>query len=209
MRVSGLDISLTSTGVAIVDDTAAETIRTTRVRSEPANRADGLKPDLEQRSERITGIRRSVLRLIGDSSGSSTGGPILLRMPDLVVIEGPSYASPQGAHEIGWNWGSIVDMCRSAGIPVVEVSPPQVKQYATGSGATSGKNKVEKHHVIAAVRANYGDQAAHITSSDEADALILAAIGCRYLGHPIESAALPPENLRALKKIRWPERKLV
>lgn len=206
MKVAGIDISLGSTGLAIIDDTAIETIKTTRVLSEPAKRTDGLKPDLDQRSERIIRICGRVHTLLGGVPKGIRGIP---RYPDLVVVEGPSYGSAQGAHEIGWNWGSIVDMCRAAGIPVVEVSPPQVKQYATGSGATSGKNKVTKEMVIAAVQANYGDAGASIRQNDEADALILAAIGARHLGRPIEGTPPTPAQLGALKKIRWPERTLL
>lgn len=206
MKVVGLDISLASTGVAIIDDTAIETIRTTRVLSEPVKRADGQSPTLDQRSERIIRICERVHQLIGGVPYGIRGIP---RYPELVVVEGPSYGSPHGAHEIGWNWGSIVDMCRAAGIPVVEVSPPQVKQYATGSGATSGRNKVTKEMVIAAVQANYGDAGTAIRQNDEADALVLAAIGARYLGRPIEGHPLPAANLAALKKIRWPERTLI
>lgn len=205
MRVAGLDISLGSTGVAIIDDTQVETVKVTRVLSEPAKRLDGLTPSLDERSDRIVRVRNRVQQLLG---GVPSGVRGIARFPELVVVEGPSYGSPQGAHEIGWNWGSVVDMLRLNGIPVVEVSPPQVKQYATGSGATSGKNKVSKEMVIAAVQARYGDAGASIRQNDEADALVLAAIGARYLGHPIESTPPSPAHLAALKKIRWPERTL-
>lgn len=205
MRVAGLDISLGSTGVAIIDDTQVETVKVTRVLSEPAKRLDGQAPSLDERSDRIVRVRNRVVQLLGGLPSGVRGIP---RFPELVVVEGPSYGSPQGAHEIGWNWGSIVDVLRLNGIPVVEVSPPQVKQYATGSGATSGPNKVTKEMVIAAVQARYGDAGASIRQNDEADALILAAIGARYLGHPIEGAPPSPAHLAALKKIRWPERTL-
>jgi crossover junction endodeoxyribonuclease RuvC len=199
VRVAGLDISMTSTGVALVDDGNVDAIQTCRVASAPTRRADGNTPTLADRHDRLMRVEDRIANLLG-----------LDRWPELVLVEGPSLGSAgQQQHESAGNWHRIVRRLHVAGVLVAEVSPLQVKQYATGSGATSGPNKVTKDKVIAAVRANYGDYAAHITSNDEADALILAAIGCRYLGHPIESVALPPENLRALKKIRWPERKLV
>lgn len=206
MKVGGLDISLRSTGVAIIDDTSVGTITTTRVLSEPVKRADGLSPTLEQRRDRLAIGRARIVQLLG---GVPTGVRGIARMPELVIVEGPSYGSPQGAHEMGGNWWLLVDQLLGLGVPVVEVSPPQVKQYGTGSGATSGKNKVTKEMVIAAVQANYGDAGAAIRQNDEADALLLAAIGARYLGRPIEGHPLPAANLAALKKIRWPERTLL
>jgi crossover junction endodeoxyribonuclease RuvC len=208
VKVAGLDISLTSTGLALVDDMEIDSIRTQRVLSAPVKPADGSTPTLAHRQDRLMGVEDRIAWALGQNRHGARG---IDRWPDLVLVEGPSLGSTGGQqmHESAGNWHRIVRRLHVAGVLVAEVTPSQVKQYATGSGATSGKNKVEKHHVIAAVRANYGDYAAHITSNDEADALILAAIGCRYLGHPIESAPLPPENLRALKKIRWPERKLV
>jgi hypothetical protein len=208
VRVAGLDISMTSTGVALVDDGKVDAIQTCRVASAPAKRPDGNTPTLLDRHERLMRVEDRIAALLGECPPGTRG---IDRLPELVLVEGPSLGSirQQQVHESAGNWHRIVRRLLVAGVMVAEVSPPQVKQYATGSGATSGPNKVTKDMVIAAVRANYGDYAAHITSNDEADALILAAIGCRYLGHPIESVALPPENLRALKKIRWPERKLV
>lgn len=208
MRVGGLDLSLAATGLAVIDDDplpGMPTILVRTIKSAPAQRADGRTPSLAERVERLRRIEQRVIVLLGGCPPGTRG---VSRLPELVVVEGPSYGSPIGAHEMGGNWHRIVGRLFDLGIDVVEVSPPQVKQYATGSGATSGKNKVEKSDVIAAVRTGYGDIGSGITSSDEADALILAAIGARYLGTPIESAPLPAPNLSAMKKIRWPERTL-
>lgn len=198
MIVIGLDKSLASTGLAIIDDNATVPIVTYRIKSEPAKRADKLKPTIEQRHDRMKVVEDRIISLLGHR----------VRFPDLCLIEGPSYGSPQGAHEIGGSWWRIVDRLLSIGVPVAEATPGQVKQYATGSGATSGPNKVEKHHVIEAVQRQYGDVGAAIRQNDEADALILAAIGARHLGYPVESAPPSPAQLAALKKIRWPERTL-
>ncbi len=206
MKVAGLDISLRSTGVAIIDDREVATITTTRVLSEPVKRPDGLTPTLEQRRGRLSAINARVVQLLG---GVPAGVRGIARLPELVIVEGPSYGSPIGAHEMGGNWWMLVDHLFDLGCAVVEVSPPQVKQYGTGSGATSGKNKVTKEMVIAAVQQNYGDAGRAIRQNDEADALLLAAIGARYLGSPIEGHPLPAANLAALKKIRWPERTLL
>jgi len=206
MKVIGLDKSMTSTGLAVVDDTQTETIRVQRITSQPAKRDDGLKPSLQQRHDRMVMVEDRLMVLVGMCPPGTRG---ISRPPALVVIEGPAYAASQGAHDIGGSWWRVVNNLLRVGIPVAEVSPSQVKQYATGSGSTSGKTKVTKQMVIDAVRTNYGDAGSMITQTDEADALILAAIGCRYLGRPIESHPLPAANLAALKKIRWPERTLV
>jgi crossover junction endodeoxyribonuclease RuvC len=205
VRVAGLDLSIRSTGICLVDTSLTVPIRTCRVESEPAARVDGVKPSLLQRTERLASIRARVLQSIGDIPAESRD---IRRLPDLVIVEGPAIGAMSSAHDMSGNWWLIIDELTNHGVPVVEVSPAQVKQYATGSGSTSGKTKVTKTMVVEAVRTNYGDVARYITSNDEADALILAAIGCRYLGHPIESAPLPAPNLGALKKIRWPERTL-
>jgi crossover junction endodeoxyribonuclease RuvC len=47
-----------------------------------------------------------------------------------------------------------------------------------------------------------------VDGNDVADALVLAAIGCRHLGSPLEES-LPANHLAAMNKIRWPERTLV
>lgn len=195
MRVIGLDLSLSSTGVAIVDDIRTVPISVHRVLSQPAERPDGLRPSLDQRAIRLGSITDRIMFLIGSA--------------DLALVEGPAYGAPQGAHEIGWNWGMVVDRLVRAGVPVAEATPGQVKKYATGSGSTSGKTKVTKQMVIQAVQMRYGDVGRSITRTDEADALVLAAMCCRYLGRPLEGSSLPPANMAALKEIRWPERTLV
>jgi hypothetical protein len=56
--------------------------------------------------------------------------------------------------------------------------------------------------VLAAVVRRYPH--ADITGNDIADALVLAAMGARQLGFPIEES-LPQANQAALAKINWPE----
>ncbi|GMA22268.1 hypothetical protein GCM10025864_44320 [Luteimicrobium album] len=42
-----------------------------------------------------------------------------------------------------------------------------------------------------------------ITGNDEADALILAAMGARHLGHPIDD--VPATHLAAMNGGQWPD----
>lgn len=206
MKVAGLDISLRSTGLAIVDDTQVVPIRTERIISEPIKRADGQPPSLQDRQNRLRHIEDRIMTRIGMGRPDLRGISLL---PDLVLVEGPSLGSTGGQmmHESAGNWHRIVRRLFDLGIEVAEVSPSQVKQYATGSGSTNGKTKVTKEMVISAVQAAYGDVGAAITKNDEADALVLAAMAARFLGRPIESSPLmPAANMAAFKKIRWPER---
>jgi crossover junction endodeoxyribonuclease RuvC len=208
VRVAGLDISLSSTGLAIIDDSDVVPITTRRITSQPVKRPDGLAPSLQDRQLRLRAIEDRIMVRLGMCPPGTRG---ISRLPDLVLVEGPSLGSFGGqmTHESAGNWHRIVARVFDLGIPVAEVSPPQVKQYATGSGSTQGKTKVTKEMVITAVNLRYGDVGAAIHQDDEADALVLAAMAARYLGHPIEGTPLPPANLAALKKIRWPERTLI
>ena len=42
-----------------------------------------------------------------------------------------------------------------------------------------------------------------VTNNNEADALVLAAMGARHLGRPIDD--MPKSHLTALDAVRWPE----
>lgn len=190
MRVAGWDLSMTSTGVCVIDGGIASLAR---VRSKPA-RADG-KPSLRQRHDRISVLERRIWDTTGLDEALSAC------WPDLIVVEGPSYGSVGGtAHDRSGLWHRVVKLPLSLGIDVVEVPPTNVKKYATGNGSA------DKDKVLAAVIRRYPD--VDVDGNDVADALVLAAIGYRHIAAPIE-ASLPANHLTALAKIRWPERTLV
>lgn len=109
MRVVGLDLSLTSTGVA--DD---EGTRSIRVKLEP------------NASETMRVVRlRTLSQLIGKACKGA----------DLVVIEGPGFNaaySPQ--HSLGELAGVVKVCLLQWGIPFVIVPSTQLKKYATGRG---------------------------------------------------------------------------
>ncbi|MDN5726076.1 MAG: hypothetical protein L0G99_09135, partial [Propionibacteriales bacterium] len=93
-------------------------------------------------------------------------------------------------------WWMIVSQLAVLGVPVVEVAPTSLKKYATGKG-NAGKDEV----ILRSAR-RYGN-AYPCSNNDEADAFILAAMGMRHLGHPIEDG-LPQVQVDALAKVRWP-----
>lgn len=110
MRVIGLDLSLTATGMS--DGTTTWLVRST-----------GHKGDqLDTRGTRLSGIRGQVLTACADA--------------DLVVLEGPSFGQARqgGQHDRAGLWWLIVADLLDRGTPVAEVPPAALKKYATGKG---------------------------------------------------------------------------
>jgi len=188
MRVAGLDLSMTSTGIAIVCKGA---IQLERVRSKPAR----TPATLEDRHRRIELIGDTVLaHLISDFDPDG--------WPDLVAVEQPAYSKTMGSmHDRSGLWWDIVGRLHKLRLPVVEVPPNTLKLYVTGKG------NAEKELMVATTIRRFPDVPTDI-GNDQADALGLASMAARHLGNPIEES-LPARNLQALDKIRWPERTLV
>jgi crossover junction endodeoxyribonuclease RuvC len=154
-RIVGIDVSLTSTGLAGPDG-----IR--RITSK-GHRGDSLA----DRSARLQYIARVI-------------EPYVYGV-DLVVIEQPAYNTPGGStHDRSGLWWLIVDRIHSLDLPapVVEVSPTARAKYATGKG-NAGKDAV-----LAAVVRRYG-HLADIDGNDVADAFVLRAMGMDAAGHPL------------------------
>lgn len=167
--VIGLDLSITRTGIAGADWTS--TIRTEK-------RAGGIDDDLR----RITKVRTDVLDLVRK------------RGAELIVVEGPSYAS-QGAghHTLAGLWWAVVGGLREWGYPVAVATPSALKKYG------SGKGNAAKSDVLVAVTRRFLWFAG---TADEADALVLCAMGCDHLGHPL--VVMPAVHREALVKVAWP-----
>jgi len=163
--VLGIDSSLTSTGVCRVKglharDDDGSVIDTWRVLSKP-----GTDRGPVGMSNRIAEIIAALDPHIAEA--------------DLVVLEGISFSSiGTGAHALHWLWGRIVDATVDRAVELRVVSPSQRMKYATGRGNAA------KDMVLAATIRRWPD--VDIDGNDTADALVLAAIGCRYLGLPID-----------------------
>lgn len=125
-RVAGIDVSLTSTGIATLGGTIAIPTK--------GKRADSII----DRRRRLRHITDTVLTEIGHV--------------DLAVIEGPvSYAQPGGSTwDRGGLWWLIVDGLIAREIPVAVMSPTARAKYATGNGAS------RKAAVMEAVQHRYG-----------------------------------------------------
>lgn len=115
MKIVGLDLSLTSTGVAVVSDCGYTT--------------NTLKPT-------TTGHQR--LRWLQQQISERT------LTATLVVIEGPSYGSTagqKGHHERAGLWWMVTHELWAWSIPTAIAPPAAVKRYATGKG-NAGKDEV-------------------------------------------------------------------
>lgn len=171
--VVGVDLSLTATGVAAAVGGTAK-VRT--VTSTPT------EDTIAARSIRLRAVAGALFNLARDA--------------DLVVIERPAFLSKTGAaHDRSGLWWLLVARLTGAGVPVAEVSPNTIKKYATGKGTA------DKDAVLAAVVRRYPD--VEVNTNNEADALILAALGARHVGEPLE-ATLPADRLAALSAVKWP-----
>ena len=182
--VIGLDMSLTSTGVAAV---AAGTLRVTlhRIRSK------GAKDDtFAARGHRLEQIAEDVQAAAQARAGT------------LVVIESPAYSRLTGhMHDRSGLWWLTVALMRDLGCDVVEVTPNARAKYGAGKGNAA------KDEVLAAMVRRFPDLA--VDGNDVADALILASMGIRWLGSPLEDAPgrVSPSKacLTAMDAVVWPE----
>jgi Holliday junction resolvasome RuvABC endonuclease subunit len=173
VKIVGIDPSLTSTGLAVIVDGRASV---DRLATNPCG--DTVEARVQRTARIVTSIRDWTLHA------------------DLVVIEGPSYSSGTGhAHDRAGLWWAIASRIVHDATPVA-VAPPACRAMLG-----TGRGNATKDAVLAAVIKRYPD--VEITGNDEADALVLAAAGSRWLGSPIDD--LPQTHLRAMAKIQWPE----
>lgn len=117
---------------------------------------------------------------------------------DLVVVEGPSYGSAagqKGHHERAGLWWLVTYDLWAAGVPVAVAAPAAVKKYATGRG------NAPKDAVLTSVVRRYRN--AEVTDNNEADALVLAAMGADHLGFPLTD--VPGGHRAALAAVAWPD----
>lgn len=174
--VAAIDLSLTSTGVAVVHSRIR--VLTHTVTSKPPK-----AETLRTRFDRMNAISKSILELVEPA--------------DVVGIESPAYAAAARSgklHDRSGLWWHVVSDLLDHGKQVVEVTPSSRCMYATGKG-NAGKDLV----LASAVRI-YKHIA--IEGNDQADAVVIAAMISRMLGEPIETGKVPETKLRALKKVR-------
>jgi len=174
-RVIGIDLSMTSTGLAVI---ANGTIETHTVKSKPD--AGTLRSFLARSHNIAAGIDEAVR----------------LHPSDLIVIEGMAFgAKSSSLDKIHAHWWLVVKhLCEYVDQEPVVITSGQRCKYATGKG------NAQKDIVLAAVLKRYPQ--ADPKGNDEADAVIFAAMGARHLGRPVEES-LPLVNLEAMEVVRW------
>lgn len=180
--IIAIDPSLTSTGLAVLGPSqeqpywAVRTIRSTPPVAPP-------NPALAQvrRMEKIVSQLRSSIQELAYGV-----------RPTYFVIEAPAFSRNNGmAHERAGLWWMIYQMAAGHGGPVLVVKPNLRAKYATGNGL-AGKDEV----LLAASRRYPG---VPMTNNNEADAVVLAAMGARILGTPVDQ--LPKTHLEAMKTL--------
>jgi hypothetical protein len=143
------------------------------------------KDTIAQRRTRMKHITDTVLTEVGDVH--------------LACVEGPSHHSVGGSvWDRGGLWWLIVDALCGRNIPVAVIPPMSRAKYATGNGGS------RKAAVLDAAQRRYG---AILPTDDEADALILRAMGLDWIGQPL--AEVPAGHRAALAGCQWPEREAV
>lgn len=163
LRVIGLDLSLTSTGVSdgtrhFAFHTASRTV-------------------LE---ERLSHLQTGIVRF-------AMGTPYGASRADLAVIEASSFGSSGPGHDelAGLRVLTRYRLYR-LGIPYVLVPPATLKKYTTGRGNAT------KDQMVAAMDALYGHGMASIVKAhgryDQTDAFALAAMGYDAMGQPLPLA---------------------
>lgn len=174
--VVGLDLSLTSTGIAVNGSGVAAWCGT--IKSEGKDREPW--PD---RYRRLADLTYRILAPIPVDA--------------LVVLEAPAYSRNTGkAFDRAGLWWMVYDMLAGTTRKVLPVEPTVRAKYATGKGTAS------KDAVLAAAVRRY--PSIEITGNDTADAVVLMAIGRRLLGEPIDDP-MPTLNLSALTTLSLPE----
>lgn len=179
MRITGIDYSLTSTGLVRIENGKLSAWANPRTKGK---RSD----TLADRSRRLFDLANTIVDFADTS--------------DVVVIEAPSYGSVgAGTFDRSGGWWLVVNALHADDVPVVLVSPQGRAKYGTGKGNS------KKDVVLSFVRERYTDWfGGRIPNDDVADALLLAAMGARQYGTPVEDWEMDDGMLAAMTAVLWP-----
>lgn len=176
MRVVGLDLSLTSTGIALEGGTAV------------------IDPAPRRGMDRIMWIRDRVLGYVSNEVYCDSNLPL----DHLVVIEDYAFSRGNRAHELGELGGVVKAAMLDVGYSFVVVNPKHLKMYALGKGGGKGTDKAAMR--IAAFK-RFGIE---FLTDDECDAYWLRTMGVDAMGDGTMIADLPPSHRKVLSDIDWP-----
>lgn len=153
MIIIGIDPSLTSTGLCVMDE-KGEILETLAINS----KFDGAK--------RLHDIKRQLKPRCCYTSGDS-------EEKTFVFIEGYSYGSMNGREILGELGGMIRLMLYEEEIEFVDIPPTSLKKF------TAGKGNADKIAMAIAVLKIWGKD---FPTTDQTDAFALAELGRAYLG---------------------------
>jgi len=157
--IIGIDPSLTSTGIVVLQNGKVETAVTTKDQPELGTII------------RVREIIKRIYKSITDLSNEEG-----CRDPNLIVIEGFSLGSKGNSifetAYLGWRIREELEQLKLQKLPWIEVTPTQLKKFATGKGM--GKKEL----ILLQVYKRWGVE---FSDNNQADAFILAKIGEAYL----------------------------
>ncbi|MFI9391867.1 hypothetical protein ACIG53_13395 [Streptomyces bauhiniae] len=179
-RVVGLDLSLTSTGVA----------GTTWARA--------YRPGRRRSHERLDWLLAGVAESVRDRTD-------LVVVEGAAYAQG----GQAGHHELAGLWWLVTQYLWRNRIPYAVVTPHGRTIYATGRANPAQewprkhRSRVAKGMVRSVAVERYGVECEGPSRYDQADATILAAMGLDWLGYP--TVPVPDSHRRALEAVRWPD----
>lgn len=170
----GLDLSLTGSGLAAVCVRTAELTTAVHNSSPPADST--LAGHVARHRRLVDGIVAQVVAAD----------------PALAVVEGLQFSVKMHDSSLtrrGFLWWAVIEGLCTAGVPLIEVAPQQIKQFATGRGNAS------KAEMVAAYAKAWPNAPMGRNVEDRADAAHAAALGAMWLG--VEEL---PYGLTAVRK---------
>ncbi|WP_405803461.1 hypothetical protein [Streptomyces sp. NBC_01187] len=178
-RVIGLDLSLTSTGIA----------GTTWARA--------FRPGRRRSHERMDWLCGHI--------GVGVDGADLVVVEGAAYAQG----GQAGHHELAGLWWLMTQHLWRHRIPYAVANPHHRTIYATGRANPAKdyprkeQSRVAKGMVRSAAVERYGVECEGPGQYDQADATILAAMGLDWLGYP--TVPVPDTHRRALEAVQWPD----
>lgn len=182
MRHTGLDLSLTGTGIAHLQ---TEPGIPPHITTHTITSAGTKRDTLPTRADRLRRIRNAILDATRDA--------------DLVAIEAPAYGANVGSV---WDraglWWLVVQGLDQLRIPYVAIPPATVKKFATDKG------NADKTAVAAGMTRLWGDLAtAH--DDNQFDALALATMAAVHTDYrKLAPATILERHKLAAAGITWP-----
>lgn len=187
----GIDASLQSTGVAVLEDGKPPRVLTIKTKPAPT-------PTIESRARRAIDVTRAMLDFVmrdHGSEGPMDGGP----SGYVVGIEAPIFSSVRGVNGHLWDrshqWWSLVTPFIGVN-PLTEINVKTLKKFATGNGnADKAAMSYRAGAEMLSVDGGIND--------DSVDALWLALMVKAHYDPEMAEIELHKYRLEALKTVSW------